>query len=75
MVQLQSLYDKNLQGIPCAEYSCRVSNLFRLSNVLFWSSDANGSSEAWRVNLGHGHRYSTRVGGSDGGRALCVRRP
>ena len=72
--QLQSLYDKNLPGIPCGSYSCKVSNQFRLSGYWFWSSESNGSSEAWNVYLDNGYRYSLPVGHSLS-RALCVRRP
>jgi hypothetical protein len=72
--QLQSLYDNNLPGIPCGSYSCKVSNQFRLSNPWFWSSESNGSSEAWLVGLDNGGRDSHSVGYSLF-RALCVRRP
>ncbi len=72
--QLQSLYDKNLPDIACGSFACKVSNQFRLSGYWFWSSESNGSSEAWGVSLVYGDRYSYRVGTSDY-RALCVRRP
>jgi hypothetical protein len=74
VAQLQSLYDKNLPGIPCGTFTCKVSNQFRLSNFWFWSSESNGSSEAWGVALGNGDRDSTHVGYGIL-RALCVRRP
>jgi hypothetical protein len=74
VAQLQSLYDNNLPGIPCGYYSCKVSNQFRLSNPWFWSSESNGSSEAWLVGLDNGGRDSHSVGYSLF-RALCVRRP
>jgi hypothetical protein len=72
--QLQSLYDKNLPDIACGSFACKVSNQFRLSGYWFWSSESNGSSEAWVVNLDGGVRGPHRVGDS-AGRALCVRRP
>ncbi len=75
--QLQSFYDRNLPGISCgyAPYTCPVSNQFRLSSWWFWSSEANGSSEAWNVNLFDGKRYSSLFGNGHSSRALCVRRP
>ena len=75
VTQLQSLYDKNLPGIRCGEFTCRVSNQFRLSHVWFWSSESSGSSEAWNVVLDGGSRDSARVRYSGNDRALCVRRP
>jgi hypothetical protein len=75
VAQLQSLYDKSLPGFLCGGNLCRVPNLFRLSKDRFWSSEVNGSSEAWYVFLDHGTRYSFRVGASYNGRAMCVRRP
>jgi hypothetical protein len=73
--QLQSLYNANLPGISCGKLSCKVSNQFRLSSWWFWSSEPNGSSEAWDVFLFDGSRGSDRVGNRLNGRALCVRRP
>jgi hypothetical protein len=74
VAQLQSLYDKYLPGVPCGTFTCKVSNQFRLSYGWFWSSEPNGSSEAWLVGLNDGFRHSNIVGGSSD-RALCVRRP
>jgi hypothetical protein len=74
VAQLQSLYDKNLPEIPCGSSTCNVSNQFRLSSVFFWTSEPNGSSEGWLVNLLTGYRIQGIVGYS-AGRALCVRRP
>jgi hypothetical protein len=74
--QLQALYNANLPGISCGRsITCKVSNQFRLSGYWFWSSEPNGSSEAWHVDLDDGLRYSGHVGSRDYGRALCVRRP
>jgi hypothetical protein len=76
VAQLQSLYNKDLPGIPCGSgRTCEVSDRFRLSNTLFWSSEPNGSSEAWLVGLFYGDRYSGHVGTSSFRGALCVRRP
>jgi formylglycine-generating enzyme required for sulfatase activity len=73
--QLESLQNKDLPGIPCGQATCVVPNQFKLSNLWFWSSEPNGSSEAWGVSLTNGARGSHRVGSSNGHRALCVRRP
>jgi hypothetical protein len=75
VAQLQSLYNEDLPGVPCGNSTCKVSDQFRLSYWWFWSSEPDGSSEAWLVNLNYGHRYSPLVGRSNGTRALCVRRP
>ena len=75
VAQLQSLYDKNLPGIACGSETCKVSNQFRLSRIWFWSSEANGPSEARYVDLTAGYRASFLVGGTHDDRALCVRRP
>ncbi len=79
VAQLQSLYSEDLPGVPCPEARCRVSNQFRLRSHWFWSSESNGSSEAWLVHLNAGGRksahLSVRVGDSTNSRALCVRRP
>jgi len=73
--QLQSLYDAALPGIRCGSYTCKVSDHFRLSSYWFWSSESNGFSGAWFVDLDDGRRVSYRVGDSGSLRALCVRRP
>jgi hypothetical protein len=72
--QLRSLYDARLPGLYCRGI-CKVSNQFRLSSYWFWSSERNGSAEAWTVFLDNGNRNSYYVGGRNLGRALCVRRP
>ena len=74
LAQLRSLYDKRLPGIRCLGSSCKVSDLFRLSGVWFWSSEASGSSFARYFDLvdGLGPLADVR---SFNGRALCVRRP
>ena len=74
--QLQSLYNANLPRNSCGAFTCKVSDQFRLSSYWFWSSEPNGSSEAWIVLLGNGDRFSLPVGYRDTtARALCVRRP
>ena len=75
VAQLQSLYDRNLPGVKCGKSTCEVSDQFRLSDVWFWSSEPNGSSDAWLVILGNGDRFSYLVGLRNSLRALCVRRP
>lgn len=72
--QLQSLYDKSLAGVQCWRFTCNVPSAFRLSGWWFWSSESDGSSGAWGVDLTLGSRDSYRVGGNNL-RALCVRRP
>jgi uncharacterized caspase-like protein len=73
--QLQSLYRAELEGVTCGSYTCKVSNLFRLSRFWFWSAEQDGSSGAWRVALTYGYRGSGHVGGNTNYAALCVRRP
>jgi hypothetical protein len=78
--QLQSLYDSRLEGKVCwryegQSYKCKVSDHFALTGRIFWSSERNGSSEAWNVNLGNGERASYHIGLDLNVRALCVRRP
>ena len=74
--QLQSLYDTNSLAIRCGAEECRVSDLFKLGADWFWSSERNGSGQAWMVTLNRGRRS---LGHTDvrylNVRALCVRRP
>ena len=74
--ELKRLFDRSGSSTtPCGEGTCKVSPQFRLSKWWFWSSERNGSSEAWSVNLYGGYRYSDHIGRRSNGRALCVRRP
>ena len=75
VAQLQALYDSS--GVltqSCAQWTCKVTPLIRLSSCCGWSSEPNGSSEAWFVDLIDGPRLSVPVGLAGSFRALCVRR-
>ena len=75
MDELQGIYDASATlTTSCGSTTCRVSPLFNLSSVWFWSNQSNGSSEAWLFSLGNGHRFSLHVSYSVSYRALCVRR-
>lgn len=78
------LHSPDLQGIygtgrgvspQCGFSRCNVSPLFRLTSIWFWSSESDGASEAWFVDLRFGGRDSHGVGNTRNLRALCVRRP
>jgi hypothetical protein len=76
VAQLQSLYREELPQQPCAGYGCRVTELLRLGSASQWSSERNGTSEAWTVSLSNGDRSSFLADNAHyTGRALCVRRP
>jgi hypothetical protein len=75
VAQLQALYDSSgTLTQSCGSATCRVTPLIRLSSFWFWSSEPNGSSEAWDVHLNTGSRDSLTVDYANDGRALCVRR-
>ena len=58
-------------------YNAGAVGRFRRTGSWYWSSELNGSSEAWSVNLDLGQRGSFLIGYGDLKqlRALCVRRP
>lgn len=77
--ELQAIYDASVPSPKgCWQYNasltCKVSHLFNLTGFAYWSGEANGSAEAFGVNLYNGNRYSDPVGSAIA-RALCVRRP
>jgi hypothetical protein len=74
--QLQSLYarDTPFSQTVSGHTIYPATNLIRFTGYWYWSSEAQGSSEAWGVVLGLGSRHSTRQS-TVNGRALCVRRP
>ena len=75
VAQLQGLVDSSgALNQTCGSYTCNVAPSIRLSSLWFWSSEPNGSSEAWFVYLYGGDRGSRAVGYAFYGRALCVRR-
>jgi len=57
----------------CGNYECKVSSKFYLTGPRFWTSEREGSSEAWYMNLFYGTRSSGPVSNSVNLRALCVR--
>lgn len=74
VAQLQSLVDSSGgQTQKVDRYTCNVTPLICLSGWWFWSSEANGTSEAWAVVLTDGYRVSVDVAYANG-RVLCVRR-
>ena len=73
--ELLSIYDgSGSVETSCGGSTCKVSPLFRLTDNLYWSGEANGSSEAWPVSLNYGDRYTGTVTSVYGNRVLCVRR-
>ena len=75
VAQLQGLVDASGEyWQERGEFPCKVTPLIRLSGVWHWSSEANGSSEAWTVPLDGGFRGSIAVVYATNRRALCVRR-
>jgi hypothetical protein len=87
VAQLQELYDSSgALTQPCfpgndptvpelaREWICKVTPLIGLSGPAAWSSEPNGSSEAWGVFFVIGERISGSVDDTDNARALCVRR-
>jgi hypothetical protein len=75
VAQLQGLVDSSgALKQQCGSFTCNVTPSIRLSSFWFWSSEPNGSSEAWGVYLANGTRNSPPVGLANTNRALCVRR-
>jgi hypothetical protein len=60
---------------PCGAWTCKVSSNSRLTSAFFWSSEPNGSAEAWLVSLFNGNRAAIRAESRGATRALCVRQP
>ena len=75
--QLQSLYARDTPfSQTVSGYTIYpATNLIRFTGRWYWSSEAQGSSHAWIVNLVGGNRYSLRQSDGNFSRALCVRRP
>jgi hypothetical protein len=75
VAQLQGLVDaRGKYSQRCGRWTCKVTPLISLSETRTWSSEANGSSEAWNVVLTNGDRNSFPVDDANVIRALCVRR-
>jgi len=75
--ELQGIYDGSgaLRTRCGSGDTCKISPSFRLTGPYAWSSEQERSSQAWYiVSFFSGWRHSYDVG-SDGTRALCVRRP
>ena len=76
--ELQGIYDETgALSTSCGEYTCKVSPLFKLTAVFFWSSEPTGStkSEAWGVDLESNRSIPVAGFGSAlDNRALCIRR-
>jgi hypothetical protein len=74
--ELQGIYGTGGgEKTQCGSHRCDVSPRFRLTSFWLWSSEKNGSSQAWFVNLGNGRRVSIVAGFAYNNRALCVQRP
>ena len=79
-VALQSMYDASGKNtVPLnyngTNYSIKVAtSLINFTGGGYWTSEQNGSSEAWNVLLVNGTRNSYPVDFTTGTRALCVRR-
>lgn len=79
--QLLSLYDPNSQYAQTVRYMVMfgvtikpVTPLIRLTGIGYWSSEVNGSTQAFSVNLLNGYRGPYAVSVTTGARALCARR-
>lgn len=72
--ELQNSYQTGYPA-PCGPWTCKLSSKSWLTGGRFWSSDTNGSSEAWLVFLfnGNGSRAVERAEFRFRDRALCVR--
>jgi hypothetical protein len=81
VAELLAIYDANVPApIVCFQfksttYVCKVSQLFQLTGVWYWSNETSGASEAFGVYFLNGDRNANRVGSTSYKRALCVRRP
>jgi hypothetical protein len=74
--ELQGIYGSGGGAkTQCGGYRCDVSPLFRLTHVFVWSSEKEGVSQAWFVDLNNGNRNLVAVRNTNSNRALCVRRP
>lgn len=60
-------------GTACGGYKCNVSPRFRLSHLVFWSSERESPSMAWTVDLRSGLKSSYQDSYDYYTRALCVR--
>ncbi|BAO30623.1 hypothetical protein SUTH_02844 [Sulfuritalea hydrogenivorans sk43H] len=74
VAELENSY-KTGQPTPCHKSTCKVSSKSRLTGLLFWSNESNGSSEVEGVSLMTGERSAVNVKYRINARALCVRRP
>ena len=73
--ELQAIYDRPGAGTTsCDPRICKVSPLFRLTSIFFWSGTQEGSSRAFYFSLVYGNRGTTTLGHSRYRRALCVGR-
>jgi hypothetical protein len=75
VAELKSLHSDRHANAPCGEFACKVSPLFKLSNVWFWSAERVGELEAKVVFLEDGEVLNFRQSASGWGRALCVKSP
>jgi hypothetical protein len=66
--ELEKLYD------PENSSAYKIRKPFRLTSYWVWSSTKEGSGSAWHFHFSYGKRSANPMGGSNGPRALCVRR-
>lgn len=71
--ELQAIYQSQMVAGSVRGFNCKVSRLFKLSSFWFWSASREGETEAWVVNLGHGHRHANGLDFKLNRRALGVR--
>lgn len=70
--ELVTLYDKSGKlATTCGPGQCKVSPLFQLHEVMFWSGDVSGT-DATIVGLDEGSRLSVLNGGQHFFQSLCV---
>jgi hypothetical protein len=82
VAELHAIYDANVptpkicwrssDGTPI---TCKVSNLFNLTGVGYWSSEMTGNGKAFNVSLAYGDHFGAPVEYAGSDRALCVHHP
>lgn len=70
--ELKSIKSPYVDMVSVGEYFARVSPMFRLSGLTYWSGTPHGPSEVWTVYLDVNH-YGWYPVSYKGARALCVR--
>ncbi|GIX38064.1 MAG: hypothetical protein KatS3mg127_1303 [Silanimonas sp.] len=72
--ELAAIYNRPGAGSTrCAQFNCRVSPLFRLTGVRYWSGTLEGSADALDFHLEFGESGTMPLSNNNN-RALCVSR-